>query len=80
VLSGGYEDDVDNGDVFLYTGSGGRDLSGNKRTALQSCDQELTRYNRYTILLIQNFIYVHFLIVILKFYILELWHLIAMQK
>lgn len=47
VLSGGYEDDVDNGDEFLYTGSGGRDLSGNKRTALQSCDQELTRYNRY---------------------------------
>jgi E3 ubiquitin-protein ligase UHRF1 len=31
VLSGGYEDDVDNGDEFLYTGSGGRDLSGNKR-------------------------------------------------
>ncbi|XP_050422764.1 E3 ubiquitin-protein ligase UHRF1-like isoform X2 [Adelges cooleyi] len=46
VLSGGYEDDVDNGDEFLYTGSGGRDLSGNKRTALQSCDQQLTRYNR----------------------------------
>ncbi|CAI6375138.1 unnamed protein product [Macrosiphum euphorbiae] len=46
VLSGGYEDDIDNGDDFLYTGSGGRDLSGNKRTALQSCDQELTRYNR----------------------------------
>lgn len=32
VLSGGYEDDVDNGEWFLYTGSGGRDLSGNKRT------------------------------------------------
>lgn len=28
VLSGGYEDDVDNGDEFIYTGSGGRDLSG----------------------------------------------------
>lgn len=28
VLSGGYEDDVDNGDEFVYTGSGGRDLSG----------------------------------------------------
>ena len=28
VLSGGYEDDVDNGDEFMYTGSGGRDLSG----------------------------------------------------
>lgn len=48
VLSGGYEDDVDKGDEFLYTGSGGRDLSGNKRTALQSCDQKLTRYNKYT--------------------------------
>ncbi|XP_025424054.1 E3 ubiquitin-protein ligase UHRF1-like [Sipha flava] len=46
VLSGGYEDDIDNGDEFMYTGSGGRDLSGNKRTALQSCDQELTRNNR----------------------------------
>ncbi|KAJ9587699.1 hypothetical protein L9F63_018879 [Diploptera punctata] len=46
VLSGGYEDDVDNGDDFLYTGSGGRDLSGNKRTAEQSCDQTLTRLNK----------------------------------
>lgn len=31
VLSGGYEDDRDEGDWFLYTGSGGRDLTGNKR-------------------------------------------------
>jgi len=45
VLSGGYEDDVDDGDEFTYTGSGGRDLSGNKRTAEQSSDQELTRTN-----------------------------------
>ncbi|CAG2058610.1 unnamed protein product, partial [Timema podura] len=45
VLSGGYEDDVDNGDEFWYTGSGGRDLSGNKRTAAQSSDQKLTRMN-----------------------------------
>ena len=45
VLSGGYEDDMDNGDSFYYTGSGGRDLSGNKRTAGQSCDQTLTRMN-----------------------------------
>ena len=45
VLSGGYEDDVDNGDSFYYTGSGGRDLTGNKRTAEQSCDQTLTRMN-----------------------------------
>uniref|UniRef100_G1PAY9 E3 ubiquitin-protein ligase UHRF n=1 Tax=Myotis lucifugus TaxID=59463 RepID=G1PAY9_MYOLU len=46
VLSGGYEDDVDNGESFTYTGSGGRDLSGNKRTAEQSCDQKLTNTNR----------------------------------
>lgn len=46
VLSGGYEDDVDNGDEFLYTGSGGRDLSGNKRTADQSSNQTLTRLNK----------------------------------
>lgn len=45
VLSGGYEDDVDEGDVFTYTGSGGRDLSGNKRSAEQSSDQTLTREN-----------------------------------
>jgi hypothetical protein len=31
VLSGGYEDDEDNGDEFVYTGAGGRDLKGNKR-------------------------------------------------
>ncbi|XP_068626889.1 E3 ubiquitin-protein ligase UHRF1-like [Battus philenor] len=46
VLSGGYEDDVDNGYEFTYTGSGGRNLSGNKRTAQQSCDQTLTRQNK----------------------------------
>ena len=47
VLSGGYEDDTDNGEEFTYSGSGGRDLSGNKRTAsAQSCDQKLTRMNR----------------------------------
>merc|ERR1711915_697785 len=46
VLAGGYEDDVDDGDSFTYTGSGGRDLSGNKRTAEQSSDQELTRMNK----------------------------------
>merc|ERR1719189_3099361 len=45
VLSGGYEDDVDDGEEFTYTGSGGRDHSGNKRTAPQSSDQELTRTN-----------------------------------
>ena len=46
VLSGGYEDDEDSGESFTYTGSGGRDLSGNKRTAEQSCDQLLTRMNK----------------------------------
>ncbi len=45
VLSGGYSDDEDMGECFLYTGSGGRDLSGNKRTAKQSLDQTLDRYN-----------------------------------
>ncbi|KAF7280152.1 hypothetical protein GWI33_006328 [Rhynchophorus ferrugineus] len=46
VLSGGYEDDLDLGKEFYYTGSGGRDLSGNKRTSNQSFDQELTRTNK----------------------------------
>ena len=39
VLNGGYEDDVDSGVEFLYTGSGGRDLDGNRRTNVQSFDQ-----------------------------------------
>lgn len=46
VLAGGYEDDEDWGEGFYYTGSGGRDLSGNKRVAAQSCHQELTRQNK----------------------------------
>ena len=45
VLAGGYEDDKDHGNEFTYTGSGGRDLSGNKRTAQQSFDQTLTKSN-----------------------------------
>ncbi|CAM8977753.1 unnamed protein product [Rhodiola kirilowii] len=46
VLSGGYEDDEDHGEWFLYTGSGGRDLSGNKRTnKAQSFDQKFKHYN-----------------------------------
>ena len=36
-----YEGDTDDGTAFTYTGSGGRDLTGNKRTAPQSSDQEL---------------------------------------
>ncbi|EAU93010.2 hypothetical protein CC1G_06730 [Coprinopsis cinerea okayama7 len=45
ALSGGYDDDVDMGYAFTYTGSGGRDLKGtpsnrkNLRTAPQSSDQ-----------------------------------------
>ncbi|KAJ2335219.1 hypothetical protein GGI00_001476 [Coemansia sp. RSA 2681] len=46
VLAGGYPEDEDRGDEFTYTGSGGYDLSGNKRTAkVQTSDQELTRQN-----------------------------------
>src|SRR4051812_43019893 len=37
VLSGGYEDDRDDGDVILYTGHGGRDAT----TGRQVADQEL---------------------------------------
>jgi len=44
-LNGGYEDDVDNGEEFYYTGSGGRDLDGNKRTNVQSFDQKLEKMN-----------------------------------
>ncbi|EJD03919.1 uncharacterized protein FOMMEDRAFT_167223 [Fomitiporia mediterranea MF3/22] len=45
ALSGGYDDDIDLGNGFTYTGSGGRDLKGTKdkpknlRTAPQSSDQ-----------------------------------------
>lgn len=47
VLSGGYEDDKDEGEWFLYTGSGGRDLSGNKRTnKQQSFDQKFDSMNK----------------------------------
>ena len=45
VISGGYEDDVDEGEQFTYTGSGGRDLTGNRRTNEQSFDQTLTKAN-----------------------------------
>ncbi|KZO91208.1 hypothetical protein CALVIDRAFT_365881 [Calocera viscosa TUFC12733] len=53
ALSGGYEDDVDEGYAFTYTGAGGRDLKGtpqnrkNLRTAPQSKDQSFeTIYNK----------------------------------
>lgn len=51
ALSGGYPDDVDHGESFTYTGSGGRDLKGtaacpkNLRTAEQTFDQTLERGN-----------------------------------
>ncbi|KAL6011786.1 hypothetical protein ACLOJK_002251 [Asimina triloba] len=46
ALSGGYQDDEDHGEWFLYTGSGGRDLSGNKRTNKeQSSDQQFKEKN-----------------------------------
>lgn len=46
ALSGGYDDDIDDGETFTYTGSGGRDLRGTKanpknlRTAPQTSDQK----------------------------------------
>ncbi|KAJ7293610.1 PUA-like domain-containing protein [Mycena rebaudengoi] len=53
ALSGGYDDDVDLGYLFTYTGSGGRDLKGTKaapknlRTAPQSSDQDFeNNYNK----------------------------------
>ena len=49
VLSGGYDEDIDDGEEFTYSGSGGRDLSGNKRTAKQSMDQKLTHMNKLTL-------------------------------
>ncbi|XP_064632952.1 uncharacterized protein LOC135491179 [Lineus longissimus] len=51
ALSGGYEDDIDMGEFFTYTGQGGRDLRGtsakpkNLRTAPQSKDQVLAHGN-----------------------------------
>jgi putative restriction endonuclease len=41
VVSGGYEDDIDDGDIVVYTGHGGRDPNTGKQIA----DQELTRGN-----------------------------------
>ncbi|KAK9812690.1 hypothetical protein WJX72_002129 [[Myrmecia] bisecta] len=55
VLSGGYEDDRDEGEWFLYTGSGGRDLSGNKRTnKVQSFDQKYENMNKALLLSCQK--------------------------
>ncbi|GAB3950358.1 HNH endonuclease [Spirosoma harenae] len=41
VLSGGYEDDEDYGDIIIYTGHGGRSQS----TGAQVADQQLTHQN-----------------------------------
>lgn len=41
IVSGGYEDDEDYGDIIIYTGHGGRDLSNGK----QITNQELVRGN-----------------------------------
>jgi len=41
VLSGGYEDDHDDGDTIIYTGYGGRDPNSGQQIA----DQELIRWN-----------------------------------
>jgi putative restriction endonuclease len=50
VLSGGYEDDVDEGDVLVYTGHGGRDLA----TGQQVHDQPFAYGNRALALSKQN--------------------------
>jgi len=50
VLSGGYEDDADYGDVIIYTGHGGRD----PHTGQQVYDQPFTRGNRALALSKQN--------------------------
>eukprot|EP00253_Pinus_taeda_P015100 PITA_15100 len=42
VASGGYEDDIDGGDVLIYTGHGGNNYSGDKR---QNKHQKLERGN-----------------------------------
>lgn len=42
VMSGQYEDNLDNADDIIYTGEGGNDLLGNK---LQCQDQVLVRGN-----------------------------------
>ncbi|WP_420149923.1 YDG/SRA domain-containing protein [Spirosoma sp.] len=41
ILSGGYEDDEDYGDIIIYTGHGGR----SQATGLQVADQQLTHQN-----------------------------------
>lgn len=42
VMSGAYEDDVDNADEIIYTGQGGNNWLGNRR---QKAEQTLVRGN-----------------------------------
>lgn len=42
VMSGGYEDDVDNSEDVIYTGQGGNNLTGDRR---QIKDQKMTKGN-----------------------------------
>ena len=47
VLSGGFKEDIDDGDEFVYSGCGSKDLSGNKRTSTEFvCDQKMALHNR----------------------------------
>ncbi|KAJ2500285.1 hypothetical protein GGH96_002881 [Coemansia sp. RSA 1972] len=47
VLAGGYPEDIDRGEEFVYTGSGGYGFMGSThQSKAQSFDQELTRHNR----------------------------------
>ena len=39
ILSGGYVDDIDEGDVVVYTGQGGRDPSSRRQTANQTFER-----------------------------------------
>ncbi|MDA7887276.1 YDG/SRA domain-containing protein [bacterium] len=48
VLSGGYVDDLDEGDVIIYTGQGGRKLNSKRHTA----DQKLSHGNKQ---LVENY-------------------------
>ncbi|GLJ11792.1 hypothetical protein SUGI_0177150 [Cryptomeria japonica] len=43
LLAGGYEDNIDNGEVIIYTGHGGNDYEKSKK---QIKDQELTKGNK----------------------------------
>ncbi len=43
VVSGGYEDDVDNGEELIYTGQGGNDINGSRK---QVANQKLTQGNQ----------------------------------